>query len=196
MPAAQELADFLTRSAALLTGARVYLDPGEPGLSAAEIDQLRAALAASGITLAGIKGFRAPEPARPTKPLEPLPQPKPQDLAPPVLPPGRWARVLPHGLRSGGREVSPVGLVVMGDVNSGAEVVAAGDIIIMGTLRGVAHAGSEGDETSFIWAWVLQPTQLRIANVVARAPEGGPTPQSPEMARLKDRQLLISRWRS
>ena len=61
--------------------------------------------------------------------------------------------------------------MVLGDVNPGAEIVAGGDIIIFGALRGIAHAGASGNEDSVVVALQLQPTQLRISQYIARAPE-------------------------
>lgn len=80
------------------------------------------------------------------------------------------ARMIFATLRSGQRVESEHTIVVIGDVNSGAEIVAGGDILVMGTLRGVAHAGAY-DETGggrFIFALNLQPTQLRIGAVISR----------------------------
>lgn len=80
------------------------------------------------------------------------------------------ARMIFATLRSGQRVESEHTIVVIGDVNSGAEIVAGGDILVIGTLRGVAHAGAY-DETGggrFIFALNLQPTQLRIGAVISR----------------------------
>lgn len=73
-------------------------------------------------------------------------------------------------LRSGQRFETEHSAVIIGDVNSGAEVVAGGDIIVLGSMRGVAHAGAF-DETGggrMIFALDLQPTQLRIGTVITR----------------------------
>ncbi len=81
------------------------------------------------------------------------------------------ALYIPHTVRSGQRIVHNGAVIVNGDVNPGSEVIAAGDIVVLGTLRGVAHAGANGDETSRIFARSLRPPQLRIASLYARAPE-------------------------
>lgn len=62
-------------------------------------------------------------------------------------------------------------LLLLGDVNPGGTVLCTGDIYIMGALRGTAHAGCEGNETSIIAASLMLPTQLRIAEVISRPPE-------------------------
>ena len=88
-------------------------------------------------------------------------------------------------IRSGQRLHYDGNVVVMGDVNPGAEVVCTGDILVLGSLRGVAHAGAEGKTDAIVFAFRLEPTQLRIAHVISRAPdEKLPQPQGPEIARV------------
>jgi len=83
-------------------------------------------------------------------------------------------------------------IVVLGDVNPGAEVIAAGNIIVMGVLRGVVHAGASGDGDAVVIAFRLRPTQLRIANHITRAPDGEEEfSQWPEVARIKDGVVTI-----
>ncbi|HET7578264.1 MAG TPA: septum site-determining protein MinC [Bacillales bacterium] len=62
-------------------------------------------------------------------------------------------------------------LLLVGDVNSGATVKATGNIYVMGTLRGNAHAGSEGNEGAVIAASLMEPSQLRIADVTRSGSE-------------------------
>lgn len=101
------------------------------------------------------------------------------------------ARILYATLRSGQKIETEHTLVVLGDVNSGAEVVAGGDVIILGSLRGLAHAGAY-DETGggrAIVALDLRPTQLRIGMVISRG--GGTESQGvPEIARV-DGDLIV-----
>jgi septum site-determining protein MinC len=75
--------------------------------------------------------------------------------------------------RSGVRVVSPSDCVVLGDVNPGAEIIAEGDVVVFGALRGLAHAGATGERTARIWALSIQPNQIRIADLVAVPPRGG-----------------------
>jgi septum site-determining protein MinC len=63
-------------------------------------------------------------------------------------------------------------IVVVGDVNPGAELVATGDILVFGRLAGIAHAGAGGDENARIYALEMAATQLRIAAFIG-AEEGG-----------------------
>ena len=65
-------------------------------------------------------------------------------------------------------------VLLLGDVNPGARISAAGDVRVWGRLRGVAHAGCRGDGSARIVALQLRPLQLRIAAAVARGPEDQP----------------------
>lgn len=85
-------------------------------------------------------------------------------------------------LRSGMEIRHPGTIIVMGDLNPGASIVSAGDILVWGRLRGVAHAGVDGNRQSRIFALRMEPTQLRIADALARAPETPPTHADPEVA--------------
>ena len=69
-------------------------------------------------------------------------------------------------LRSGQRIESEGSLVIIGDVNSGAEVIASDNIIILGALRGLAHAGAKGNMQAIIAAGSVDTVQIRIANIV------------------------------
>ena len=69
-------------------------------------------------------------------------------------------------LRSGQRLETEGSVVIIGDVNSGAEVIASDNIVILGTLRGLAHAGAKGNKTAIIAAGKLDTVQLRISNIV------------------------------
>lgn len=87
-------------------------------------------------------------------------------------------------------------IVVIGDVNPGAELKAEGSIIIMGGMRGVAHAGTNGDYSTFIAAFNLQPTQLRIGDIITRSPDGSNRRNSiPEMAIVKQGMILVEPYR-
>ena len=69
-------------------------------------------------------------------------------------------------LRSGQRLETEGSIVVIGDVNSGAEVVASDNIIVLGNLRGLAHAGAKGNKKAIIAAGLLDTVQIRISNIV------------------------------
>ena len=69
-------------------------------------------------------------------------------------------------LRSGQRIEEDGSIVILGDVNSGSEVIAADNIVVLGTLRGLAHAGAKGNKEAIISAGRLDTVQVRIANIV------------------------------
>jgi len=88
-------------------------------------------------------------------------------------------------------------IVILGDVNPGAEIIADGNIMVLGCLRGVAHAGALGNQLAVVAAFRLEPTQLRIANHITRAPDGEMwQPQQPEVARIKNGVVVIEKLQS
>jgi len=108
---------------------------------------------------------------------------------------GNNALYLPQTVRSGQRIVHAGNLVIGGDVNQGAEVIAEGNIVVFGTLRGVAHAGSAGDERASITAGNMRPQLVRIAGQMARSPEDEPVPagqRHPEVARIENGIIQVS----
>ncbi|MDI3547789.1 MAG: septum site-determining protein MinC [Halanaerobiales bacterium] len=96
-------------------------------------------------------------------------------------------------IRSGQKLKYPTNVVIIGDINPGAEVVAGGDIIVLGKLRGVVHAGATGSTDAQIIALKLQPTQLRIGNIISRSPDETKIPESirPERAYIKDGVIFV-----
>ncbi|MEM6753162.1 MAG: septum site-determining protein MinC [Cyanobacteria bacterium P01_C01_bin.38] len=84
-------------------------------------------------------------------------------------------------------------VIILGDVNPGGIVVADGDILIWGRLRGVAHAGAQGNSECTIMALQMEPTQLRIANALARAPEKSPTQATAEVAYMTTQGIRITK---
>ena len=96
--------------------------------------------------------------------------------------------------RSGVRIVSPSDCVVLGDVNPGAEIIADGDVVVFGALRGLAHAGAGGERAARIWALSIEPHQIRIADLVAVPPRGAkPAPARFEVAEIQNGVIRVSR---
>ena len=105
------------------------------------------------------------------------------------------ALFLDKTLRSGTRVEFPGHIVVLGDVNPGAEIVAEGNVIVWGRVRGMIHAGAKGDTSAIICALDLSPTQLRIANEVSAILEPQNNPR-PEVASLNESgKLQSSPWK-
>lgn len=87
-------------------------------------------------------------------------------------------------------------LVIIGDVNPGGEICATGNVVVMGSLRGIVHAGSNGNKQALVVAMSLQPTQLRIADVITRPPDEKEIVGQliPELAYIKDDIVYIERY--
>jgi len=108
-------------------------------------------------------------------------------------PPPANALLLRETVRSGRAVWHDGHVVILGDVNPGAEVMAAGSVIVWGRLRGLVHAGALGDATAVICALELNPTQLRIAGHIAVAPDSGPG-RAPEQAAIREGQIVAEPW--
>jgi septum site-determining protein MinC len=96
-------------------------------------------------------------------------------------------------VRSGLEIRHPGSVIILGDLNPGGIVVADGDILVWGRLRGIAHAGASGNRECLIMAVQMEPTQLRIADAVARAPETSPLQFYPEVAHITPEGIRISK---
>ena len=97
----------------------------------------------------------------------------------------------------GGQSVNFDGnVVILGDVNPGAEIIASGHVLVMGSMRGVVHAGAAGDDDARVTALTLAPTQLRIASHITRPPDGGyaQTDHMAEMALIRDDTVSIEEY--
>lgn len=102
--------------------------------------------------------------------------------------------LLKETIRSG-RAIQHEGdVVIIGDVNPGAEIIAGGNVIVWGRLRGLVHAGAYGDHTAIICALELNPTQLRIADQIAIAPEGKRKNSLPEQATIRSGHIVAEAW--
>lgn len=94
-------------------------------------------------------------------------------------------------VRSGQAIRFPGSVVVIGDVNPGGEVIAQGNIIILGVLKGLAHAGCNGAEECFVAALNMMPTQLRISEFIACFPPDLDRKNVPEYAYIRDKQIYV-----
>lgn len=101
------------------------------------------------------------------------------------------AKIVFGTLRSGQKVETPFSLVVIGDVNPGADLIAGGDIIVFGSLRGTAHAGAY-DEDSFdkvIVSLAMRPMQLRIGSIISRGSDE--VVKGAEIARIDSRRIIV-----
>ena len=95
-------------------------------------------------------------------------------------------------LRNGQKIEFDGSVVVVGDVNPGAEIKATGNIIILGQLKGMAHAGCKGMTDAFVFAVYMAPVQLRIADIITRFPEENKRgDKAPEYAFIQNEQIFV-----
>ena len=97
-------------------------------------------------------------------------------------------------IRSGQAIQHASSIVILGDVNPGAEIVASGDIIVWGVLRGMVHAGYPNNENAMVCSLLLAPVQLRIANLLSRPPDGFQVQARPEFATIRNGQIVVEAW--
>ncbi|MBF0566961.1 MAG: septum site-determining protein MinC [Nitrospirae bacterium] len=94
----------------------------------------------------------------------------------------------------GGQNVEHDGdILIIGNVNPNAYVKASNNIIVMGVLSGIAHAGANGDETAVVIALKMKPQQLRIASCVSRSVDNEEMPEFPEKACIADNTIYIEK---
>nr|PZN53828.1 MAG: septum site-determining protein MinC [Chloroflexota bacterium] len=108
---------------------------------------------------------------------------------------GSYGIMIRRTVRSGRRVHSLGHVVVFGDVNPGAEIIAGGDVIVWGRLRGNVHAGANGDENAVVCALDMIPTQLRIAGHISVSPDEKRRKPRPETAFIRDNQIVVEAWK-
>jgi septum site-determining protein MinC len=196
--ASRALLTRIEQSVEFFKGARLALALGPRPLSVTDLSNLRSVLSERNVSLWAVLSD-SPATMNSAQSLGlniALPSTLPQMQPDPETNPeeDREGAVMARRTLRSGRCVRHAGhVVIIGDVNPGAEVVAGGNIVVWGRLRGVAHAGADGDESAVVCALDLSPTQLRIAGHIATSPsrkgEAGP-----EMARLKNGHIVAERW--
>jgi len=192
------LASFRER-AEFFKGARIALQVGDRSMKAAHLGKLRDALARMDISLAAVisthpstqeaaadLGIGRSLPRRDVVNTHEM-----EGVDTQVQ--GEQAVFIQRTLRSGNNVHTSGHVIVLGDVNPGAEIVAGGNVIVWGRLRGLVHAGAAGNETACICALELAPTQLRIASHVAVSPSRRGKPR-PEKAFIRSGDLVAEEW--
>lgn len=94
-------------------------------------------------------------------------------------------------LRSGQRLEAEGSIIIIGDVNSGAEVIASENIIVLGYLRGLAHAGAKGNKEAIIAAGYLDTVQIRISNIVKEIDRDEELVHTQSYVYIKDDKIII-----
>jgi septum site-determining protein MinC len=144
---------------------------------------------------------QAPEPI--AEPVDPRPSMAAAEIASRLAeaaaesdPSVRRTHVVTRTMRSGAAVRFDGDVVAFGDVNPGAEIVATGNILVLGALKGVAHAGAAGDDGAFILGFDLRPTQLRIGRHIAILPDRPAGERPPvEVAQLVEGRVVIEPYR-
>jgi septum site-determining protein MinC len=205
------LDDRLQQSASFFRNARVAVDLGTRSTTEAELMPLVDLLKTHGLTLASVRTstertFQAALAVGLTTTLESAEGVPVADAAPAITNTSVGAYFVYRGyLRSGHRLQRKESVLVIGDVNPGAEVSSDGDVLVWGRLRGVVHAGAKGNVRAIVAALDLEPTQLRIADVMTIGPDPRPgqpgkwfwkrsANKRPEIARIANETISIEEW--
>lgn len=194
-----QLSAKIEEKLAFFQGAQLVLDIGDRTLSAKEIEEVKKNLFNQGIELFGVLStslvtkkaaknlglkiefeFLNKQPDEKIEPFD-------------TLISGEAALFFRRTMRSGYKIAYQGHVVVLGDVNPGAEIIASGSIIVWGHLRGTVHAGAEGDQDAVVCALDLSPLQLRIASNISVTPKDNEIP-TPEIARIVQDQIIAEPW--
>lgn len=109
---------------------------------------------------------------------------------------GEAALMVRRSLRSGQRITYPGHIVVLGDIHPGAEVISGGSILVMGSCRGVVHAGMGGNRSAKVIALLLAPTVLSIAGQRYTSDRPGQLPTGCLVAQLVGQKVVFEKFRS
>jgi len=190
---------------AFFRGARLALDVGSQVLRVNEMVDLRDRLSERNVSLWAVisESATTEQTAQLLGLATRVSKPRPEEL------PSLDARNIPEGtalfvqktVRSGTRIEYPGSIVVLGDVNPGAEIIAEGSIIVWGHLRGAVHAGAAGNREVSISALGLAPMRLEIADRTLERSESEFESEfefsdGPQTALIRDERILVEAWQS
>ncbi|HWP97667.1 MAG TPA: septum site-determining protein MinC [Syntrophomonadaceae bacterium] len=168
------LQERFTSNPQLFGGSRVvFKGPGLKELSHEEISGLQLLCLENGMLLNN---------------MDDLPRPEKQTVIKDL--------VIRRNVRSGQKIRSEGSVLIWGDVHESAEITAAGDIIVLGRLQGIAHAGCYGEMSSIVFALQLTPSQIRIGNRVSRASGDSIKNSRPEIAYWDAENICIREYNS
>lgn len=193
----EALLDHIDQNQGFFKGAKLVLDVGSRALNSPFLSALRNSLSDRNIKLKAVLSTSlVTERASQDLGLEiRMDESSPEPEKSPInsILDGEEAVFLRRTLRSGQKVEYHGHIVVLGDVNPGADLAAGGNIIVWGRLRGVVHAGAGGETEAVVCALDLSPTQLRIADKISVSPpRKGKT--RPEIARLENGQVIAQDW--
>jgi septum site-determining protein MinC len=180
-----EIEEHLQQSRVFFNGAQVFLEVGQRPVLQHDMEQLAVILERYNVTLQGVISAPPSQTRRPPVVSSPIP----------VLDPNAMLHVERRTVRSGEKIAAEGHVIVIGDVNPGAEVIAGSSIFVWGSLKGAAYAGVPDQTKAVIAALHLAPIQLRIAAYIARPPEAQSTTASaPQLARVDRNNIVVEAW--
>lgn len=197
----EELDQHLGEKASFFKGGRVALRVGPRQLTRPQLETVGQILNRHNVTLWAVEGDSPGTREAATQlgleiNLSSEPVKRSARVAAPSPPAGN-SIVVQRTLRSGQVMYHPGHVIIIGDVNPGAEIRAGGNVIVWGRLRGAVHAGTgEVGDKALVCALQLAPTQLRIGNYLAHAPaDEDDSEVLPEVASVQDGQIIAEPWR-
>lgn len=183
-----ELEEYLQQSPKFFAGAQVLLEVGNRPVLQQDMEQLAVVLSRYGVGLQGVVSILDGLERRPPPVTRAAFVPSPPD-------PQTVVHLEQRTVRSGEKVAAEGHLIIVGDVNPGAEVMAGWNIFVWGALRGSAYAGVPDREEAIIAALHFAPIQLRIAGHIARPPEArAAIPGAPELARIDQNAIVVEAW--
>ncbi|HKZ43821.1 MAG TPA: septum site-determining protein MinC [Anaerolineales bacterium] len=194
----QNLIDQINERPAFYQGARMVLNVQTHVLHVMELSKLRDTLSDYGLVLWAVLSesqiteqtsqnlglatrLSKPETTEPDIIIDPFQKDK-----------ALWIK---QTVRSGSHIEYHGNIIILGDVNPGAEIIAVGSVLVWGRLRGLVHAGAEGDEEAIVGALDFSPMQLRIAGKIAVSPKKN-TKGKLEIARISGDHIIAESWNS
>lgn len=205
------LTERLTQASDFFRGGRVALDVGARPLVETELQQVHDLLEKMGLKLGAVRTksertFQAALSLGIAIKLDPGGEAESGEAMPAAgNRAGEQYFVYRGNLRSGQILEKREHILIIGDVNPGAEVISAGDIFVWGRLRGIVHAGADGDTQAIIVAFELNPVQLQIVDVTLAPPEEPTgfaarllrkraTVKCPEIAYMVNQKIVVEPW--
>lgn len=177
-----ELEEHLQQSLSFFSGAQVFLEVGQRPILQQDMEQLTVVLKRYNVALQGV--ISAAPGQRPAV-MPPMPQ----------LDAHTTLHIERRTVRSGEKIAAEGHVIIMGDINPGAEVIAGSSIFVWGSLKGTAYAGVPDRTDAVIAALHLAPIQLRIAGHIARPPEAKSNHAlSPQLARVNHNGIVVESW--
>ncbi|PSR34297.1 MAG: septum site-determining protein MinC [Sulfobacillus benefaciens] len=174
----EDLRHTLKARAEFLGNAGLFVEVANLPLSAELFQGI--AMVFSEFPALNLRGIQSPDPQNGLLTLD-------QSRTPARLSP----QVIRHTIRSGQRVTHQGDLIIVGDVNPGATLMASGDVFVFGWLRGTVYAGQPETSSCSIYAMRFQPSQIKIGTVLALGDSLG---EQPEFARVDNGLIVVEPW--